>query len=230
MIIYALILIVLFANTIVFCIKATFKDPGVLPMNLYNINLRGIKMWWMDENVNKYYVNKGRLLKLKFCSTCMIIRPLGTSHCGICNACMERFDHHCPWLGNCIARNNYKDFFIFLFNFNLGCILTLILNVIQISHTTECASYLEDNNSFQISNTTNHTSTNNSNIPKNNIVDHIFSDYITHKCPYPVVINSTFTFYPNVIEDYSHTVNSLVSTQYTSIAFTILITLVSIIN
>lgn len=59
----------------------------------------------MEYKVINY---RGYMNKIKFCHTCKIIRPLGTSHCRICNCCIERYDHHCPWVGNCIGKNNYK--------------------------------------------------------------------------------------------------------------------------
>ena len=62
----------------------------------------------------KFAVIKGRLFQVKFCVTCKIFRPPGASHCKHCNVCVERYDHHCPWVGNCIGRKNYPDFFYFL--------------------------------------------------------------------------------------------------------------------
>ena len=40
-------------------------------------------------------VNKlGNVIHFKFCHTCLIFRPQITSHCRLCNSCVEMFDHH----------------------------------------------------------------------------------------------------------------------------------------
>jgi len=44
------------------------------------------------------------------CVTCGIVKPLRSKHCKHCNRCVSRFDHHCPWIDNCVAENNRKQF------------------------------------------------------------------------------------------------------------------------
>ncbi|XP_076063754.1 palmitoyltransferase Hip14 [Oratosquilla oratoria] len=51
-----------------------------------------------------------------FCSTCLVRRPIRSKHCSVCNRCIAKFDHHCPWVGNCIGANNLKYFVGYLFS------------------------------------------------------------------------------------------------------------------
>ena len=54
------------------------------------------------------------LRELKFCWTCYIYRPPRSAHCGYCDHCVHKFDHHCVWLSKCIGANNYFSFMVLL--------------------------------------------------------------------------------------------------------------------
>ena len=54
--------------------------------------------------------------KYKYCNECKIwvSNKKTTEHCFECNICVEGYDHHCPWTGKCIAKNNIYFFYIFI--------------------------------------------------------------------------------------------------------------------
>ena len=94
-ILYLVISLLLF---ILFFILA-FSDPGTLTNNKYKDALDIIEQGEMLE----YY-----------CPKCLIKMDFRTKHCVICEKCIDDFDHHCFWVGNCIGKKNFSLFFDFL--------------------------------------------------------------------------------------------------------------------
>lgn len=53
-------------------------------------------------------------MRYKYCHKCRKIKPPRAHHCSVCDACVMRMDHHCPWVGNCVGIHNHKFFWNFL--------------------------------------------------------------------------------------------------------------------
>lgn len=62
--------------------------------------------------------------------TCNIYRPPRASHCDICGVCIEKLDHHCPWLGTCIGKRNYKQFYLFLLSLFVELLVMFVMCVL----------------------------------------------------------------------------------------------------
>lgn len=77
-----------------------FSDPGIIPRVLEDENAdaddnnpwrRGRAMPPQTRNID---IN-GASVQTKWCRTCQIQRPPRAVHCGVCDNCVDRFDHHC---------------------------------------------------------------------------------------------------------------------------------------
>ena len=60
------------------------------------------------------------------CADCEVVRTDRSRHCSICNKCVERFDHHCPWINNCVGLDNHGVFMCFLMSMLMLLSTTLI--------------------------------------------------------------------------------------------------------
>lgn len=113
---YDLLILVLVLQIIVLLFLTSGIDPGIIPRNnqppdqQLDDDSSGLSTDWGSQSsthgvalTKNVYIN-GIVVKVKYCQTCMLYRPPRCSHCSICNNCVERFDHHCPWVGQCIGK------------------------------------------------------------------------------------------------------------------------------
>lgn len=114
--------LVFFMKFALFC-TAWLRDPGYLKkdptIDFYSI-------------IEKFDPNH-------LCPECEVIRTERSRHCNICNRCVERFDHHCPWINNCVGIKNHGIFYAYIL-----MTIAYIMLVIAISSMVIYYTFVDD--------------------------------------------------------------------------------------
>ncbi|XP_077092437.1 palmitoyltransferase ZDHHC9 [Siphateles boraxobius] len=134
--------VLLFVFVMAMLLRTSFSDPGVLPRALpEEANFIEMEIEAANGNVlagqrpppriKNVQINN-QIVKLKYCYTCKIFRPPRASHCSICDNCVDRFDHHCPWVGNCVGKRNYRYFYLFTLSLSLLTIYIFAFDIVHV--------------------------------------------------------------------------------------------------
>ncbi|BHF78156.1 Palmitoyltransferase zdhhc9 [Sparganum proliferum] len=131
----------LFIFVMAVLLRASCIDPGIIP----RATVAEVK-WAEAESSESGDVYSARAnmmqtremlirdypYKQAYCHTCRIHRPPRASHCSICDNCVERFDHHCPWIGNCVGKRNYRYFTVFIVSVAVYCSYVIAFAAVNI--------------------------------------------------------------------------------------------------
>ncbi|GMH33168.1 hypothetical protein BSKO_01002 [Bryopsis sp. KO-2023] len=123
---------------VMFCIMmlgfTAFSNPGVIPRGQRPTNgARNVVVYpkTQDHQINGYTVTT------KYCTTCHVFRIPRCSHCAMCDNCIEKFDHYCPWVGTCIGRRNYRFFLLFVFSATVLSVSVFSLSLFRLVKLSE---------------------------------------------------------------------------------------------
>ena len=92
--------VLLMALQIASLLATAFTDPGILPRRPPSAVVESMPVQMKE--------------RMCYCSTCHIVKAPRVKHCRVCDNCVQEFDHHCPWVGNCIGVRNYRFFLAFV--------------------------------------------------------------------------------------------------------------------
>ncbi|PIN18869.1 DHHC-type Zn-finger protein [Handroanthus impetiginosus] len=129
---------------LIFLFMTSARNPGIVPRNSRppdsdSTSTSMTSMEWINSatpelklpKTKDVFVN-GYTVRVKYCDTCMLYRPPRASHCSICNNCVQRFDHHCPWVGQCIGVRNYRTFILFVSTSTILCVYVFTFSLLNL--------------------------------------------------------------------------------------------------
>ncbi|SPO30361.1 related to ERF2 - subunit of a palmitoyltransferase [Ustilago trichophora] len=132
-----------------------FRDPGIIPRNLDpdppcvlgDTPFEPGRHAVADPEdplaipVQRVLRIRNQTVKVKWCETCGTYRPPRSSHCRVCDNCVENIDHHCTYLNNCIGRRNYVQFMVFLLSSILSALYVIAFTALRLVLLTKPRSY-----------------------------------------------------------------------------------------
>jgi len=103
-------------------LRTMLTDPGAVPRG--NATKENIQLMGFEE---------GQVIFK--CPKCCSIKPERAHHCSVCQRCIKKMDHHCPWVNNCVGEQNQKFFVLFTFYIGLISYHSLFLGI---NHFISC--------------------------------------------------------------------------------------------
>jgi hypothetical protein len=118
-------------------------DPGAVPESALPVALANAskeeqsKYVGLSSGINeRMFLRKNYRLeeqKYRTCRRCRQFKPARAHHCSICERCVIKMDHHCPWVNNCVGIGNHKFFLLFIFYVFILSVYAITLVVMRYS-------------------------------------------------------------------------------------------------
>mgnify|MGYP002475005064 FL=1 len=117
---YIVLFVLRYFLVFLFVVPGVNEFLGIASFGVFSVSF---VLFQMVSNMDPGYVKKDDMNLLDLyekyngdfvCPYCETRRSHHIKHCQHCDKCVRKYDHHCPWINNCVGENNRKMFFIFL--------------------------------------------------------------------------------------------------------------------
>ncbi|CAG8433972.1 2558_t:CDS:2 [Diversispora eburnea] len=113
------------ANTVIFAVGPVFIFFAVLLIGLatvvyFSVVFPSFYIWDEDYFWSKPGGVLSNTIKGQLVSG-HLPKPERAHHCSVCKKCVLKFDHHCPWIANCVGHYNHRYFVLFMTYLVIGC-------------------------------------------------------------------------------------------------------------
>ncbi|XP_078714248.1 palmitoyltransferase ZDHHC17-like [Lampetra fluviatilis] len=93
-------LAVIVSGAAFYCLAKVARPPPGIARNQQEQRQTVIKM-----------AEAGTFTASTYCIICLAPRPPFSKHCPMCGRCIEGYDSHCWWIGNCVGAKNWRHYF-----------------------------------------------------------------------------------------------------------------------
>ena len=112
--------VALFACSLFCLLRTASMDPGIVPRKSRPDDAEG------KIKHSKTVTVHGHAVVVRWNHTAHLYQPPRAHHCAVNDNCIERFDHHCPWVGTTIGKRNYKWFLLFVWSTLAWCLYVVV--------------------------------------------------------------------------------------------------------
>ena len=70
---------------------------------------------------------------IALCPKCKIQRTKDSDHCYICGRCVNRFDHHCNWINNCVGKGNYWFYYTYILSLEIYFVFLVTVSFMNVN-------------------------------------------------------------------------------------------------
>ena len=93
------------------CFQTTFINSGFYNFNSYEDFSKNFKIGAKNmEELEAIALKKN----WKKCQPCRNFSKQDVTHCTRCDVCYEGWDHHCPWMAKCVAKDSLVYFYFYI--------------------------------------------------------------------------------------------------------------------